>query len=204
MKHWYAQDLSPQKQEYLQWRHTTASVQEADHAFNRLKQLSGAIVFAREAEDPNAVPFLRDIALPMLIRHAKDPNAITGPHVSPREKNVDVLWQGYKRFLREKAAFSQKRLDQYVAENDIPHMIVRLASDMTRGETYIALYETAMAERTPKEARDLHQRVLAVCRELAEFLPEWNALMAMADGETKKILEEVRTDIVDSISPSDN
>jgi hypothetical protein len=177
MKRWYEGDLAPQKQEYVKWRNASENPPEAERMFNGLKQMSGAIVLAQEMEDPNAVPFLRGIALPMLIRHAQDPNMVTGPYVKASEKNRNVLWQGYKRYMTEAAAFSRKKRDQYAAEKNIPPKILQLASDMARGELYLTLYQAAAAERTPPEARVIQDNILAVCRELARVLPEWHTLM---------------------------
>jgi hypothetical protein len=202
MKRWYEGDLAPQKQEYVKWRNAHENPREADRMFDGLKKMSGAMALAKGMEDPNGVLFLRDIALPMLIRHAQDPNMVTGPYVKPSEKNRDVLWQGYKRYILEAAADSRKKLDEYAVENNVPPKILQLASDMARGELYLTLYQAAAAERTPPEGRVIQDNILAVCRELAQVLPQWHALMAMADSETQKVMEQVKTEILNNDLPA--
>jgi hypothetical protein len=198
MNHWYEEDLAPQKQEYVKWRNAREHPQEADQMFARLKQLSSAIVCAQEMEDPSAVPFLRDTVLPMLLEHARDPNAVLGPYVQAGEKDRNVRWAGFQRATKEKADFARRRLEQVTRENALPEPIVRLAGDMVRGETYLMFYGMAIEERTPPEVRNLEQQRLALCRKLAELLPQWHALMNIADSENQKVLEQVKTELLNN------
>ncbi len=51
-------------------------------------------------------------------------------------------------------------------------------------------YKIAVDVRTPKEIYDIEQEMLAVCRELAHVLPQWNQLRGRPEEEWKKALEQ--------------
>lgn len=192
MKRWYDDDLGPAKRKWLQWKSEQPDPKEADALYRRLEGWAGAISFARDLEDPNHGPFIRYIVLPILIEGAKDPNMVVGPYTSANEKDEDKLWEGYKRFGLEQAAWCQAKLDQYIQEKNIPPWIVQLAGDTSRGESYLMFYKVAIDQRTPPAVHDIKQNMLAVCRELALILPQWNQLRGQPDDQWRQALEQNR------------
>jgi hypothetical protein len=190
MKRWYEDDLGPAKRRWVEWQDKQANPKEAEAVFRRLKGLAGAVSFANDMEDPNLGRFIRDTVLPMLIKGAKDPNMVVGPYTTANEKDKDKLWNGFKRFSAERASWCEDKLEQYTQEKMVPKWIVQLASDMSRGESYLMFYKVAVDERRPKEVYEIKKEMLTVCRELAPILPQWNQLRGLPEQEWKKALEQ--------------
>jgi len=191
MKRWYEDDLGPAKRKWVQWKNQQDNPDKADGVFRRLKGLAGAASFADDLKDPNLAPFMRDTALPILIKGAKDPNMIVGPYTSPNEKDRDKLWEGFKRFKIEESERIRKFLRQYVKEEDIPKWMVQLASDMSRGEFYLMFYRIAIGERTPKEIYDIEKEMKTVARELSRIYPQWNQLRSLPKHQWQEMLEKI-------------
>jgi len=192
MERWYEDGLGPAKRRWVQWQKEQPDPKEAEAIFRRLKGLAGAIFFARDLDDPNLGPFIRYVALPILIEGAQDPNSIVGPYTSADEEDKDKLWEGFRRFRLEQAAWSQAKLDEYTLEKDIPTWMVQLAGDKSRGESYLMFYKIAIAQRTPREVEDIKKEMLQICRELAVILPQWNRLRGQPDEAWRDALEQNR------------
>ena len=152
--------------------------------------MAGTITLADDLEDPNYVPFIRNTVLPLLIKGAKDPNTVVGPYTKPNEKDRDRLWKGFKQYITEQASWYNDRLIKYTRENMIPKWLVQLASDMSRGEFYLMFYKIAIEQRTPKEVHDINERILDVCRELGQVLPQWNQLRSLPEQQWSEVLEQ--------------
>lgn len=197
MKDWYDNGLAQEKRRYIQWKNSHSDPQQVDRVFDRLQGMTQTISFAEDLDDPEMVPYIKHALLPMLIEHAKDPGTIVGPYVKPGETNFDAVWEGFKRYRKEAATHMARQMSEYVDAHGLPDWFVQLASDMARGETYLMFYKKSMQNSTGyQETEDIKREMLAVCRELGSFFPQWNELRGLANQINTEALKEIEATIL--------